>query len=107
MTLMKKREILPALDKVISGLVAMSAECAKLEITDNDQASRRLKRSLTSLKNKELKEFTDLIFNIRQEIKVKPARQMTEKQKLNLKTKKTNESESDNREKLHPSGIFE
>lgn len=103
MTLTKRREILPVLEKVISGLVAMSADCAKLEITDNDQASRRLKRSITSLKNTELKEFTELIYNVRQDIKLKPSRKMTDKQKLNLKNKKQHEPES---EKLHTGGIF-
>lgn len=68
---MKKREVLPALNKCIEALVAMSADCAKLELMDNDKASRRLKLSVSDFKSGELKEFQDLIFKVRSEISSK------------------------------------
>lgn len=93
-----KREILPTLNDAINALVALSSDCAKLELMDNDQASRRVKRDLASFKQVELKKFSDLIFGVRAEIKSLPPRPQTEKQKLNLKpNKKQHESESDNR----------
>lgn len=92
MTLKKKREILPHLDKVIAKLVSMAPECAKLEYTDNDQASRRIKRSITELKNNELKEFTEFIFDLRAQINSIPSRKKTNaNQSFNLK--KTNNHE--------------
>lgn len=89
----QKREILPILNKVISALVALSPDCAKLELMDNDQASKRLKRDLSTLKETELKEFTDLVFGVRAVIRNKTPRKQSINQKFNLKTK-TNEPES-------------
>lgn len=91
----KKREILPVLHKVISALVALSPDCAKLELMDNDQASRRLKRDITALKETELKEFTNLVFGVRSVIKNKVPRKQSINQKFNLKNKQHEpESES-------------
>ena len=90
---MKKREILPELHNAINALVALSTDCASLEMMDNDQASRRVKRDLAKFKQTELKTFTDLIYGIRDEIKSRPRRKLTENQKNNLKPKQ-HESES-------------
>lgn len=87
-----KREILPALNKVISALVALSADCAKLELMDNDQASKRIKRDLAAIKEKELKDFTSLIYGIREELRNKPSRKQINK--FNFK-KQNNEPESE------------
>jgi len=65
---MKKREVLPTLNKCIEALVAMSGDAAKLEIMDNDKASRRLKKSISDFKTTELKAFRDLAQSIRSEI---------------------------------------
>lgn len=94
----KRREILPVLNDAINALVALSADCAKLELMDNDQASRRVKRDLASFKQKELANFSQLVYKTRGEIQNLPPRPQTEKQKSNLKPKqKQHESESDNR----------
>lgn len=90
----QKREILPTLNKVISALVALSPDCAKLEMMDNDQASRRLKRDISIFKHTELKEFSDLILGVRSEIREKTPREQSINQKSNLK-KQNNESESE------------
>lgn len=91
---MQKREILPVLHRVINALVALSPDCAKLELMDNDQASKRLKRDLSALKETELKEFTDLVFGVRAVIRNKTPRKQSINQKFNLKTK-TNEPDSE------------
>jgi hypothetical protein len=45
----------------------MSADAAKLEVSDNDQASRRLKKAVTDFRNGELRNFQECIFNVRME----------------------------------------
>jgi len=75
---MKKRELLPKLNDAIVAMCNMSADAAKLEITDNDQASRRLKRDLTSFKNGPLKELYDSIVETREQIKYKKPIKKTE-----------------------------
>lgn len=91
---MKKRQVIPVLDDAIKALVALSSDCATLEVMDNDQASRRVKRDIASFKEKELKKLTDTIYGIRVEIKSRPKRKLSENQKNNLKPKQ-NESESE------------
>lgn len=71
---MKKREILPFLDAAIICLSKMSADAAKLEIMDNDQASRRLKKSIVDFKHNELDNFTKIVFSVRAEINSKPSK---------------------------------
>lgn len=95
---MRKREILPILNNAINALVAMSADCAKLEMMDNDQASRRVKRDLASFKQKELREFSDLVYSVRAEMQLIPSRPQTEKQKTNLKPKIKQQHESESTE---------
>lgn len=58
----------------------MSEDAAKLELFDNDNASRRIKRDITDFKNGPLKKFSDEIVKIREHI--------------NNKTTKTQKTES-------------
>ena len=53
----KKRELLPELNKLIISLSNLSGDVAKLELYDNFEASRRVKRALVDMRNKDLKEF--------------------------------------------------
>ncbi len=93
---MMKREILPTLNNAINALVALSGDCATLEMWDNDQASRRVKRDIASFKQKELKALSDLIYDARADIKLKPRRKLNENQKNNLKPKQ-HESDTEHR----------
>lgn len=70
----KKREVLPLLNKCIESLVAMSGDAAKLEYTNNEQASKRLKIALSDFSTDELKSFQQLVFSIRAEINKAPKR---------------------------------
>jgi len=70
----KKRDLLSKLNVCIITLTKMSADAAQLEIVDNDQASRRLKRSLAEFKHKELLEFTNAILEVRGELRERPKR---------------------------------
>lgn len=70
----KKREILPKINNCINAFVEMSVEAAKLEITDNDKSSKRLKLSLARFKKNELQDLTDLVFAVRAEINAIPAK---------------------------------
>lgn len=71
---MKKRDLLPALHSAIRALTDMASDAAKLEITDNDQASRRLKRAVLSFKRGELSAFSKLVLDVRTEINMIPTR---------------------------------
>ena len=93
---MTKREILPTLNNAINAVVALSGDCATLEMWDNDQASRRVKRDIASFKQKELKALSDLIYDARSDIKLKPRRKLNENQKNNLKPKQ-HESDTEHR----------
>ncbi len=72
--MVKKREILPALHDAIRALTDMASDAAKLEITDNEQASRRLKRAVMHFKRNELTSFNEIIVNTRKEISMMPPR---------------------------------
>jgi len=72
--MMKKREILPALHDAIRALTDMASDAAKLEITDNEQASRRLKRAIMHFKRNELDSFNKIIVGVRSEISMMPPR---------------------------------
>ncbi len=65
---LKKRELLNPLNDMITALVALSADAAKLEVHDNDQASRRLKQGIKDFEVEKLKPFKDQVLAIRQEI---------------------------------------
>lgn len=68
---MKKREVLKLIANCTKSLANMSEDAAKLEIFDNDKASRRLKRDIALFKEGPLKEFTDAVYKIREEIRNK------------------------------------
>lgn len=67
-TLSKKRLILPLINDVIAKLVEMSADAAKLEYYDNEQASLRLKRGFIHLRDNELNKLHKNIISLREEI---------------------------------------
>lgn len=77
---MKKREVLPLIKNCVDSLMAMSEDAAKIELFDNDQASRRLKRDITAFKNGPLEKLTTEVYKIREHI--------------NNKTTKTKKTES-------------
>lgn len=66
--LIKKREILPLINNVIAKLVELSADAAKLEYTDNEQASLRLKRDFVHIRDQEITTLHKNIISIREEI---------------------------------------
>lgn len=68
---MKKREVLKLINNCTRSLADMSADAATLEMFDNDKASRRLKRDISLFKEGPLKEFTDAVYKIREEIRNK------------------------------------
>lgn len=82
----KKRELLSHINECIASLVEMSADAAKLEIHDNDQASRRLKQNIKDFEVKKLKPFKEKVLDIRQLINNKNPKN------------KNNESESEQSE---------
>jgi len=67
---MKKREILPTLNNAIAKLSMMSGDAAKLEYTDNDQASKRLKADLSDFVHNELKVLQSLVYAVRTDITI-------------------------------------
>jgi len=67
----KKREILPQLQQAIIALTELSADAAKLEIHDNDQASRRLKKGLVDFEHDYFLPLKKFVINLRAEIKSK------------------------------------
>lgn len=66
--LTKKRIVLPLINDVINKLVEMSADAAKLEYYDNEQASLRLKKGIVDLRDGELKTLHRFIIDLREEI---------------------------------------
>lgn len=61
----KIREMVPLIDAAIQKLVRMSADAAKLEYSNNDEASRRIKRDLVEFKNTELANIDTAIKEVR------------------------------------------
>ena len=68
----KKREILPVINEVISALMELSVDAAKLELIDNDVASRRFKKSIISIRNNEFNKLYLLSQDIREEMSARP-----------------------------------
>jgi len=64
----KKRELLPKLQGMILALTNMSADAAKLEYYDNDQASRRLKRDIVNFEHDHLQPFKTDVKSLRETI---------------------------------------
>ena len=69
--LTKKREVLLLLNKAIEKLVSMSADAAKLEIYDNEVASKRLKMSINKFKHEELNDLQRAVLDLRSEWNMK------------------------------------
>lgn len=70
----KKRELLTHLNKCILALTSMSADAANLEIIDNDQASRRLRRDVLHFKSNELEAFFQAVRDTREQVRNRPKR---------------------------------
>lgn len=67
----KKRDMLAPLNKAIVALSNLSGDAAKLEFSDNDQASRRLKKRIAEFTHGELKELKEAIYSVRDDINQK------------------------------------
>lgn len=74
--IVKKRELIPKLNKVINALVSMSADLAKLELTDNEEASKRARRDIIDIKNIYLKDLNDEITNLRFDLNTSKGRKV-------------------------------
>lgn len=84
----KKRELLSLLNKCIIAMSNMTGDVAKLEIMDNDVASRKIKRDMLNFKNNELTEFNKAIHKTRDEVRARPKRKISHNPLNNLaKTK--------------------
>lgn len=68
----KKRSLLDPLTKLINDLMALRTDAAKLELVDNDTASRRLKRDLYAVECNSLKAFKRAVLDTRDEINSLP-----------------------------------
>lgn len=64
----KKRELLPKLNNIIVALSGLTGDVAKLELSDNEQASRRVRKALIEIKNISLEDLRNEISNIRYDI---------------------------------------
>ncbi len=69
----KKRELLPDLNGMITKLSTMSGDVAKLELYDNDQARKRVRKILIELKNVDIESFLTKVKGIRSGILEKRA----------------------------------
>jgi len=63
--LIKKRELLPKLKKLISETVALSHDVAALELSDSEDVALRLRRNLLNIQNIHLKALRDDVAAIR------------------------------------------
>lgn len=61
----KLRELMPELNDAIMALTNMASDISKLEYTDNEQAAKRLKRSIISFKNGPLTKFEKAVKEVR------------------------------------------
>lgn len=68
----KKRELMSKLNDVIAACVNMGADVAKLEMSDNLEASKRLKRDIADIQQGPLKIFKEAIYGVRHEIITTP-----------------------------------
>lgn len=81
LTLQKKRELLSVLNKIIVEFSGLTGDIAKLEISDNEQASKRVRKALIAIKNGEFKNLTDQITNIRFDINTSKGKELRRKRK--------------------------
>lgn len=87
----KKRILLPKLNKVITALAALSGDIAKLEISDNEQASKRVRKGLIDIKNVDFKDLQDEVTNIRIDMNVGKGRKTVRPKKQTLPVEGSNE----------------
>lgn len=66
----KKRNLLPKLKNLLKVLASLSHDVATLELSNNQDASSRVRKSLIDFKNKDLYDFQNEITNIRVDIKI-------------------------------------
>jgi len=66
---LKKRELLLHLNDIISSLVNISGDVCKLEINDNWQASRRVRKELIDVRKVKIPKFEFMIKDIREGVK--------------------------------------
>lgn len=88
----KKREIVEPLKECIFALTKMLESAAKLEETDNNTESMRLKRDLSNFIAHELKDFKKLVAQTRFEVRNRPKRVYRGNPINNLNHKKNQES---------------
>lgn len=83
----KKRELLKPLNELIIGLNLLTGDLAKLELTDNEQASRRVRKKLIELENIQFGNLKTLVTNIRVDINTSKGRAI-KREKKSLAEKK-------------------
>lgn len=83
-TIPKKRDLLPKLNKVIAELTGLSGDIAKLELSDNEQASKRTRKGLIDIRNGSLADLQNEIANIRIDINVSKGREIKRPKKKTL-----------------------
>lgn len=79
----KKRDLLARIDDCIKALTAMHVDAAKLEYTDNSQASKRLKRAIIDFRHKELNDLHSSVLEVRVEMRERPKRGYNKKELTN------------------------
>lgn len=87
----KKREILPALNNAIIALTMLSGDAAKLELHDNEEASKRLRKGVIDFRNVDLKNLEIIIQNIRFDINTDKGRKVKRQKKDLIDTSKSTE----------------
>ena len=92
MSIPKKRELLPKLNKLIQKLISLSSDVAILELHDQDQASKRVRIALLDFKNIDLEDFRNEICNVRIGVNKSKGRKDTRKEKptMDLKVNQNN-----------------
>lgn len=93
----KKRELLSLLHNCILELSNMSSDIAKLEITDNSEASKRMKVSLLNFREGSLKQLEGAIKSVRQEIIIRPRRAYNGDNSKFLKQYRQNQQQQKNK----------
>lgn len=76
-SIQKKRQLLNgpnSFNELVQKLMAIAPDVAKLELTDNDEASKRVRRNLIAFKNEDCVAFLDRIKEIRSEISAIPSK---------------------------------
>jgi hypothetical protein len=87
---LKKRELLPKLNKVITELAALTGDVAKLELVDNEQASKRVRKALIEIANIHLPDLKNEITNIRVDINTTKGREIKRPKKETIQISNEN-----------------